>query len=160
MTLPTSMSDDNVCRWTGSAWDCALSSVAPGALIRTGVTAFSPWAVGYAAIADLSASNNGPTLPGNVTLLSATISGGSEVAYTWAFGDGTTGSGQNPSHTCGWQLYRHRHRHQRVGQQPRQHYRHRSVPHVYTWTVLQPRRRTSATIKGVATIRSPQSHLT
>ena len=93
------MSDDNVCRWTGSAWDCALSSVAPGALIRTGVTAFSPWAVGYAAIADLSASNNGPTLPGNVTLLSATISGGSEVAYTWAFGDGTTGSGQNPSHT-------------------------------------------------------------
>lgn len=99
MTLPTSMSDDNVCRWTGSAWDCALSSVAPGALIRTGVTAFSPWAVGYAAIADLSASNNGPTTPGSATTLSASITRGSVVTYTWVFGDGTTGSGQNPSHT-------------------------------------------------------------
>jgi hypothetical protein len=41
------------------------------------------------AIAGLVATNNGPTTPGNPTTLSASITSGSGVAYTWDFGDGT-----------------------------------------------------------------------
>jgi uncharacterized repeat protein (TIGR01451 family) len=50
-------------------------------------------------ITGLSASNNSPTTVGNPTNLMATTMTGSDVIYSWDFGDGGMGSGQNTSHT-------------------------------------------------------------
>ena len=36
---------------------------------------------------------------GNATQFSATITSGTDVAYTWAFGDGALGNGANAEHT-------------------------------------------------------------
>jgi subtilisin-like proprotein convertase family protein len=62
-------------------------------------------------IAGLAASNDGPTAPGQATTLGATITAGSNVTYTWDFGDGTgmthtypSGSGLGltvPDNGCG-----------------------------------------------------------
>lgn len=49
-------------------------------------------------ISGLSAANNGPTVFGTATQLSATITGGSNVSYAWDFGDGSIGSGISVSH--------------------------------------------------------------
>jgi PKD repeat protein len=46
----------------------------------------------------LSAGNDGPTLLGTATQLSASILSGSNVSYTWDFGDGSSGSGASVSH--------------------------------------------------------------
>jgi MYXO-CTERM domain-containing protein len=49
VTLPADFTpgvDDKVCRHTGSGWDCAMASYTSNTLTRTGVTAFSDWAVG------------------------------------------------------------------------------------------------------------------
>jgi predicted outer membrane repeat protein len=46
----------------------------------------------------LSASNDGPTLLGNTTSFSATVTFGVAVSYQWDFGDGHTGSGSNVTH--------------------------------------------------------------
>ncbi len=50
-------------------------------------------------ISGLSAQNNSPTALGQSTTLTATITAGTNVAYTWAFGDGAAGSGAVISHT-------------------------------------------------------------
>jgi PKD repeat protein len=50
------------------------------------------------AITGLTADNDGPTTLGDVTNLIASVANGTNVNYTWAFGDGTMGSGANPSH--------------------------------------------------------------
>jgi len=50
------------------------------------------------AISGLAAANNGPTIFGYTTKLTATISAGSGVAYAWDFGDGTSGTGQVTFH--------------------------------------------------------------
>ena len=50
-------------------------------------------------IAELTATNDAPTLLGNVTQFTATITNGGGVAYVWDFGDGQLGSGANPTHT-------------------------------------------------------------
>jgi uncharacterized repeat protein (TIGR01451 family) len=50
-------------------------------------------------ITGLVASNDSPTLLGQATTLTATISSGSTVTYTWALGDGQSGSGAVISHT-------------------------------------------------------------
>ena len=50
-------------------------------------------------ISDLSAVNNSPTLVGQSTMLTATITGGSAVTYTWSLGDTTTDFGAVITHT-------------------------------------------------------------
>jgi chitinase len=50
-------------------------------------------------IAGLAASNDSPTPFGDSTFFTATISTGSNVTYTWYFGDETTASGVSTSHT-------------------------------------------------------------
>jgi PKD repeat protein len=50
-------------------------------------------------ITNLKAANDSPTLLGEPTNLSATIQAGTNVIYTWDFGDGATGSEANTTHT-------------------------------------------------------------
>jgi uncharacterized repeat protein (TIGR01451 family) len=50
------------------------------------------------AISGLIATNDSPTLLGNSTALTASVAAGNNVVYTWAFGDGTAGSGAVVSH--------------------------------------------------------------
>jgi PKD repeat protein len=50
------------------------------------------------AISGLSALNDGPTLIGDSTQLTATISNGSNVSYEWDFGDGNSGFGADITH--------------------------------------------------------------
>ncbi|MDY7040722.1 MAG: PKD domain-containing protein [Chloroflexota bacterium] len=50
-------------------------------------------------IAGLIATNDSPTPLGSVTALTATVVAGSNVTYTWAFGDGDEGSGSVVTHT-------------------------------------------------------------
>jgi subtilisin-like proprotein convertase family protein len=50
-------------------------------------------------ISGLTANNNSPTEAGRPTILTATITAGSNVSYTWAFDDGATGSGALVAHT-------------------------------------------------------------
>jgi len=50
-------------------------------------------------IAGLSASNDSPTIVGNDTTLTATITSGSDVTYNWDFGDSTGDSGAVATHT-------------------------------------------------------------
>jgi hypothetical protein len=53
----------------------------------------------YQPITGLTAANSGPTLLGEATSFTATVATGSDVVYSWDFGDGNMGSGANPSHT-------------------------------------------------------------
>src|SRR5262249_10851531 len=46
-----------------------------------------------------SASNNGRSILGIPTTLQATVAGGTNVSYNWAFGDGIVGSGATVLHT-------------------------------------------------------------
>ncbi|HSD83373.1 MAG TPA: PKD domain-containing protein, partial [Anaerolineae bacterium] len=48
---------------------------------------------------NLAASNDSPTLLGNTTNFLASVS--DNATFTWNFGDGSTGSGQTPSHVYG-----------------------------------------------------------
>ena len=50
-------------------------------------------------VSGLVASNDGPTELGQNTSLNASIASGTNVSYSWSFGDGQTGSGPNVSHT-------------------------------------------------------------
>jgi uncharacterized repeat protein (TIGR01451 family) len=50
-------------------------------------------------ITGLIAGNDGPSIVGHVTTLTATIATGSHVSYTWAFGDRELGSGAVVTHT-------------------------------------------------------------
>ena len=50
-------------------------------------------------VTGLSATNDGPTMLGHATTLSATISTGTNVAYSWDFGDTHSGSGAVVAHT-------------------------------------------------------------
>ena len=51
------------------------------------------------ALSALSALNDSPTVLGAATMLTASISAGSNVVYAWDFGDGDTGSGAVATHT-------------------------------------------------------------
>ncbi|MBD3252038.1 PKD domain-containing protein, partial [Candidatus Uhrbacteria bacterium] len=50
-------------------------------------------------VAGVSATNDSPTTLGQATNLTATVTAGTNVTYTWDFGDDTTGSGATPAHT-------------------------------------------------------------
>jgi len=50
-------------------------------------------------IAGLTASNDSPTPQDSITTLTATVTAGSRVNYSWDFGDGTTGNGGVVTHT-------------------------------------------------------------
>jgi uncharacterized repeat protein (TIGR01451 family) len=49
--------------------------------------------------AGLSASNSSPTILGAETSFTATVTAGTDVTYTWNFGDGVSGGGPTPTHT-------------------------------------------------------------
>jgi uncharacterized repeat protein (TIGR01451 family) len=51
------------------------------------------------AIAGLTAQNSSPTIQGSATALTATLTAGSPVAYSWDFGDGSNGNGASVNHT-------------------------------------------------------------
>jgi uncharacterized repeat protein (TIGR01451 family) len=53
----------------------------------------------FTPITGLTASSDSPTLLGQVTHLSASLTSGSQVVFDWIFGDGTFGAGQWVSHT-------------------------------------------------------------
>ncbi len=50
-------------------------------------------------ISGLEAANDSPTALGDTTHLTATLEAGTNVAFTWNFGDGTSGSGAFNAHT-------------------------------------------------------------
>ena len=50
-------------------------------------------------ISGLSATNDSPTVLGQATTFTATVSSGSGVSYNWNFGDQTSGSGAVITHT-------------------------------------------------------------
>ena len=62
------------------------------------VTATTTVEVTDVAIAGLSATNDSPTEVGGTTTLTASVSAGSNVVYTWSYGDGETGSGAVATH--------------------------------------------------------------
>lgn len=77
LTLPTSFTpdaSDQVCRYTGSAWDCAASAFNATAhtITRNNVTAFSDWA----------ASNNTPL--GSITYITIVVLNPSQVEVSWS----------------------------------------------------------------------------
>ena len=65
------------------------------------LTATTRVTITEAPIAGLTASNNSPTLLGNSTRLTATITSGNNVTYQWNFGDSASGQGQSVTHTYG-----------------------------------------------------------
>jgi len=58
-----------------------------------------PVTVAYAPVAGLAVTDSSPTPLGLPTTLTATITAGTNVSYTWAFGDGATASGAVVVHT-------------------------------------------------------------
>jgi large repetitive protein len=50
-------------------------------------------------IAGLTAENDGPTILTDPTQFTATVTAGTNIEFSWDFGDGNTGSGPSPSHT-------------------------------------------------------------
>jgi PKD repeat protein len=52
-------------------------------------------------ILDLTALSNSPVRIGKTAFLSATVSSGTNVTYTWAFGDAASGTGASVSHEYG-----------------------------------------------------------
>ena len=50
-------------------------------------------------VSGLAAANNSPTTFGNTTSFNATITAGTNVFYSWNFGDNTSGYGAAPNHT-------------------------------------------------------------
>jgi len=68
--------------------------------LKDNISEYGPFEVivGVVPVAGLTATNDSPTLLGQVTTLTATVSAGTNVSYTWAFGDGQFGSGAVATH--------------------------------------------------------------
>jgi len=62
------------------------------------VTDTTPVVITDVPIDGLSASNDSPTLLGSLTTMSATVTAGSNIIYSWNFGDGGTGGGAVVTH--------------------------------------------------------------
>jgi PKD repeat protein len=71
-----------------------------GADIHGNIRVLGPYLlkVQDAPIMGLTAANSGPRLIGQFVTLSATVTAGSSVTYTWAFGDGGTAEGRVVTH--------------------------------------------------------------
>jgi PKD repeat protein len=65
------------------------------------MTATTPVTITELPILNLAAINNSPTILGNATNFTATVTSGDSIVYSWNFGDGNTGTGQYPVHTYG-----------------------------------------------------------
>ncbi len=50
-------------------------------------------------VSGLRATSDSPTQLGETTTFTASVTGGTDVAYTWTFGDGASGSGATATHT-------------------------------------------------------------
>lgn len=97
-------------RWTGSAWEEIGTRPGESSILDTGanrLTAFllslSRFSLFGTTAADvpivgLSATNDSPTEVGNATTFTATVITGTNVAYTWVFGDGGMGNGAVVTH--------------------------------------------------------------
>ena len=73
----------------------AIATNAAGATSSTTATL----SLALDAIEGLAATNDGPTQLGTPTGFEATLTSGTNVSYTWDYGDGQSGSGRTPSHT-------------------------------------------------------------
>jgi PKD repeat protein len=62
------------------------------------VTATTTVTITDVPVAGLALSHSGPTVAGATTYFTATVLSGSNVAYTWNFGDGHSGAGPQASH--------------------------------------------------------------
>ncbi len=93
----------------GTSYTCAAIDVVTGFINTAVVTGTPPFALEVTAvdtatvtveevISGLIATNDSPTLLGSSTTLTASVVAGDNVVYTWAFGDGTGGSGAVMSH--------------------------------------------------------------
>jgi RHS repeat-associated protein/uncharacterized repeat protein (TIGR01451 family) len=83
---------------TGTITNSDYRVTAGGGISATGQVA-AVTAISDAPIAGLAATNDSPTALGQATTLTATVTAGSHVTYTWAFGDGEKGDGAVVSHT-------------------------------------------------------------
>ena len=92
LTLPQpNLADPDVCRYTGGAgngWDCARDGFDSSVVWRSGITAFSDWAVGdhvgptAISLADFTAQAAGATTPiGWITLFGLLLVAALLVAY-------------------------------------------------------------------------------
>ncbi|MBE2224287.1 MAG: hypothetical protein IAF02_22295 [Anaerolineae bacterium] len=77
LTLPTTFppdAQDKLCRYTGSGWDCAMTSFGSNRVTRAGIQTFSDWTVG---------NDAGPT---SITLKSITAHRNAPPQIVWLFG--------------------------------------------------------------------------
>jgi PKD repeat protein len=56
-------------------------------------------------LSSLTAANSSPTIPGNTTFLTTSLSFGSNAHFFWQFGDGAAGIGANVTHTYSAGVY-------------------------------------------------------
>lgn len=95
LTLPTTFSptiNDQVCRYTGTAWNCARTSNTTNSITRAGVTQFSDWTVLqlYPTTTTVT-TDNSPSTYGQSVTFTATVSAGTGVPTgTVTFRDGAT----------------------------------------------------------------------
>jgi PKD repeat protein len=54
--------------------------------------------ISEAPLSGLSAASSSPTVLGRTTYFNATLSSGTNVTYTWSYGEGSVGSGANAQH--------------------------------------------------------------